>query len=324
MKKAWIAASPTPFQTIMPQIPPPTDLATPHRFVNRDGKVNIRRQGFQHYHHPRDAYHWLMEQSWPRLVAWISLTYILLNALFAVLYMLQPGSITRATAGDFLAHFFFSVQTLATVGYGEMHPATTYGNLVVALESLLGMASIAIITGIVFTRFSRPTARVVFSTNAVVAPFDGLPTLMFRAANQRGNQLLQAEVKVTLARSEQTLEGESLRRFYDLKLVRNATSMFSLTWTVRHQIDASSPLYNITSEQLRNSEAEIIVLLSGIDDVFGETVHARHAYYADEILCNHRFVDMFARDADNHPIIDYAHFNKVEPLAKTAEDGGGI
>lgn len=288
--------------------------SSPHHFVSRTGHVNIQRQGWHHYHHTKDAYHWLMEQSWPRLIAYVSLTYVVLNILFALLYMAEPGSIAEARPGNFLDHFFFSVQTLATVGYGQMHPTTNYGNLIVALESLMGMASIAIITGLVFTRFSRPTARVMFTDHAVVAPFDGLPTFMFRAANQRGNQLLQAKIHVTLARSERTLEGESIRRFYDLKLVRDATSFFSLTWTVRHQIDAASPLYNCTPESLAASESEIIVLLSGIDDVFGENVHARHAYYGDEILFNHRFIDMFIRDAENRPVIDYVNFNRTEPL----------
>lgn len=153
-----------------------------------------------------------------------------------------------------------------------------------------------------------------FSHFAVIAPYEGVPALMFRAANRRGNQILQAQIHVSLTRNEKTFEGEAIRRVYDLPLLRSSSSFFNLTWTVRHTIDRTSPLYRQTSETLRQSETEIVVLLSGIDDVFGQTVHGRFAFNYEEILFNHRFVSMFRRDDNNHPIIDFELFDAVEPI----------
>lgn len=194
-----------------------------HRFVTRDGRINVRRLGIS-YNHPRDWYHWLMTLSWPKLVMLVCLLYLLINTIFAGLYLMGHGGITNMHPGSFSDAFFFSVQTLATIGYGVMSPHTLYTNIVVAIESLIGIFSTGLMTGLLFSRFSRPTARMMFSHYAVIGPFEGLPTLVFRVANRRGNQILQAEVRVSLARNEQTLEGETLRRVYDLKLVRDYNS----------------------------------------------------------------------------------------------------
>jgi inward rectifier potassium channel len=282
--------------------------------VTRDGRINVRRMGIR-YSHPRDWYHWLMTLNLVKLVGIIFVSYLLINVIFALLYMIDPHGLTNVRPGSFEDAFFFSVQTLATIGYGVIAPHTRYANIIVAFESLAGILSTGVMIGLLFSRFSRPTARMMFSHYAVISPFEGLPTLVFRVANRRGNQILQAEIRVSLARNEKTKEGETLRRIYDLKLVRDYSSFFNLTWTVRHQIDANSPLYGETEESILESETEIIVLLSGIDDVFGQQVHGRFAYDHEEILFNYRFVNMFQRDERNRPILNYDYFDEVEMVS---------
>jgi inward rectifier potassium channel len=297
-----------------------------HRFVTRDGRINVRRLGVK-YRHPRDWYHWMMTLSWAKLMLMVTFVYIAINVVFALLYMIEPRGINNMRPGSFSDAFFFSVQTLATIGYGVMSPHTFYTNMLVAVESLVGIFSTGLMTGLLFSRFSRPTARMMFSHYAVIGPYEGLPTLSFRVANRRGNQILQAEIRVSLARNERTLEGEQLRRVYDLKLVRDYSSFFNLTWTVRHQIDANSPLYGETPESILTNETEMIVLLSGIDDVFGQKVHGRFAYDHEEVLFGYRFANMFQRDERNRPLLNYDFFDEVEPLspddqgnASSAED----
>ncbi len=291
---------------------------TTHRFITRDGRINVKRHGIA-YRHPHDWYHWLLTLRGIHLFLLIGVVFLALNTVFALVYRLDLDGIANARPGNFGDAFFFSVQTLATIGYGVMAPQSLFANCVVVLESLTGLCSIAIMTGLLFGRFLRPTARLMFSHYAVLGPHEGIPTLMFRVANRRGNQILHAEIRVTLARNEKTLEGESIRRIYDLKLLRDYSPFFNLTWTVRHKIDADSPLAGATSETLCDSETEIIVLLTGIDDVFGQTVHARFAYNHEEILFGHAFVSMFRRDENNRPMIDYRHFDEVEPLLTQEE-----
>ena len=286
----------------------------PHRYLSRDGHINVERSGWGNWH-PEDWYHWLLMVSWTKLSLLVTCAYFILNLLFAFLYSLDSHGLTNARPDHFSDFFFFSVQTLTTIGYGRLTPVSFYTNCVVTLESLIGICNIGLITGLLFSRLSRPDARVMFSHYILVGPFDGKPTLMFRAANRRGNQILQAEIHVSLARNVKTLEGDDIRRFYDLKLTREYSPFFSLPWMVRHLIDETSPLYGVTPEQIRESETEFVVLLSGIDDVFGQTVHGRFAYNHEEILFNHRFIDMFRRDEKNHPIIDYDKFDGIEPVA---------
>jgi len=247
--------------------------------------------------------------------------YIAINCLFAGLYMLDLDGIAGARPGNFFDAFFFSAQTLSTVGYGGMVPKSHYVNFVVVLENIATLLCFGLISGLFFSRFSRPSAKVMFSHFAVIAPYEGVPALMFRAANRRGNQILQAQIHVSLSRNEKTLEGESVRKVYDLRLLRSASSFFNLTWTVRHPIDELSPLYGESSESLRDSETEIVVLLSGVDDVFGQTVHGRFAYNHEEILFGYRFVSMFGRDEKHHPIVDFAKFDAVEPIGSLDDKG---
>ncbi|MDD5585838.1 MAG: ion channel [Alphaproteobacteria bacterium] len=297
-----------------PHRPPSPSRA--HRFVTRDGRVNVKRHGLRP-RHPRDWYHHMLALSWPKVIGVVALAYLLVNCLFALLYLVDPHGLQGARPGSFRDAFFFSVQTLSTVGYGVISPQSFYANAVATAESLVALICFGLISGLFFSRFSRPSARVMFSHFAVIAPYEGAPTLMFRAANRRGNQILQAQIHVSLSRNERTLEGESIRRVYDLRLLRSASSFFNLTWTVRHPIDELSPLMGESSQSLCDSETEIVVLLSGTDDVFGQTVHGRFAYNHEEILYKYRFVSMFDRDEHNRPVIDFTKFDAVEPVPET-------
>src|SRR5438876_4614295 len=197
-----------------------------------------------------DLYHLILTLSWPQFLALVVLVYLVINCLFAAAYVASPDSIANARAGSFTDAFFFSIETLATVGYGYMNPRSLYGHSVAAIEILVGIITFAVVTGLVFARFSRPQARVMFSRNAVIDSFNGQRTLMLRAANQRQNQILEATATLALVRDERTLEGPSFRRFYELGLVRSRSPAFALTWTIMHTIDAKSPLHGLTEEAL--------------------------------------------------------------------------
>ncbi|HEX3522584.1 MAG TPA: ion channel [Stellaceae bacterium] len=210
--------------------------------------------------------------------------------------------------------FFFSVETISTIGYGQMSPATLYGNIVMTVEAMFGLIFLAASAGVVLARFSRPTARVMFSKVAVVAPYDGVPTLSFRLANERRNQILEAQVSVTLVRDERTAEGEWMRRFYDLQLARQRSPIFAMTFTVMHPIDAASPLWCATASSLAVGAVEIVVTVTGLDETMSQAVHARASYLAHEVLWGHRFADVFTQTKDGRLAIDYCRFHDTEPL----------
>ena len=228
--------------------------------------------------------------------------------------MLAPGGVGNLRAGDFWNAVFFSVQTFGTIGYGYMFPRSFTADLIVTFETFAGLVYVALATGLVFARVSRPTARVAFSSVAVVHDFDGAPTLMFRAANRRANQILEAEVTVTLARDAETIEGIQIRRFEELKVRRARSPLFAYTWTIMHPIDHDSPLKGAGPGSLGHDRVEIIVVLSGMDDRFAQRVHARHSYAASEILWGKRFVDVLSIRPDGRRAIDYRRFHEVEDL----------
>ncbi|HEY9301539.1 MAG TPA: ion channel [Phormidium sp.] len=290
-----------------------TKIHRPHKLppvVSRDRRIKILRKGSSHSHW-RDPYHWLLTISWDKFVIVIIIVYTIANTIFALAYLAGGDCIANARPGSFADAFFFSVQTMASIGYGAMHPKTDYANMVVAIEALVGLMGLAMGTGLMFARFSRPTAKVLFSKVAVIAPYNGKPTLMFRTANERHNQIFEAEMHVSLVRDEVSIEGYVMRRFYDLKLVRNQTPIFALTWTGMHIIDETSPLYGETSETLHHSNIEIIVILTGIDETVAQTIHTRHSFLAEEILWNQRFVDILVTMPDGKRLIDYTRFNDV-------------
>jgi inward rectifier potassium channel len=262
-----------------------------------------------------DVYHNVLTVSWPVFVLQLAALFLSINLVFALLYTADRGGIANARPGNFADAFFFSVQTLGTLGYGVMAPRSLYANLLVTAESFTGILIIALFTGIIFARFSRPFARVLFSSVAVVAPFDGVPTLMFRAANQRGEAILDAAITVSLARQYTTLEGIVMRRFHELKLLRSSSPLFALSWTVMHPIDEASPLYGLTPEEMMAQEMELVIMLSGLDETIADRIYARHAYWANEILWNRRFVDVISVHPSGRRIVDLTKFHDTkEPL----------
>jgi inward rectifier potassium channel len=262
----------------------------------------------------RDAYATLLGMSWTRFFGLLLAGYLLVNSLFALAYASLGEAIDNARPGSFVDAFFFSVQTLATIGYGKMAPATTAANLLVSLEALLGMVGLTVTTGVVFARFARPTARVLFSEKAVIRPWEGVPSLMFRIANERGTQIAEARLKVTFLREEVTAEGERVRRVHDLQLLRSESAVFALTWTVIHPITPSSPLHGETAESLRAQRADVVVSLTGLDDGLAQTVHTRHGYAAEALVWNARLADMLSTGPDGTRVLDYRRFHEVEPL----------
>jgi inward rectifier potassium channel len=272
----------------------------------------VERIAFSEVAQP-DVYHTLLSMGWGWFFALLGAVYIGFNVVFALLFLLQPGSIVDAHPGSFGDAFFFSVQTMATVGYGDMRPASLYSNLLVVFEIMVGMAWLAVATGLIFARFSRPTARVLFSRIAVVTSYEGKPTLMFRAANTRRTQILEANVSVMLMRDEVTSDGHPMRRFYDLALSRAHTPMFILTWQVMHPIDAASPLYGETSQSLIDKNATIVVTVSGVEETFSQVVNGRWSYQADEIRWNERFVDILSWAPDGRRLINYHLFHDTIP-----------
>jgi inward rectifier potassium channel len=244
----------------------------------------------------------------------VALLYLALNIGFAGLYLLGGDCIVNSKPGSFADAFFFSVQTFAGIGYGVLSPKTAYANYIVVIEAITGLLAIALLTGLSFARFSRPTAKVMFSKFAVVMPQNNLPTLMLRTANQRRNQILEAQVRLSLSRDEVTTDGHHIRRFYELQVLRSYNPTFSLSWTLMHPIDEQSPLYGFSAESLAESQSQIIVSLSGIDETVYQNVHARHTYGANNIIMNHQLVDIIHVVDERNRYVDLASFHHVVPL----------
>jgi len=262
----------------------------------------------------RDLYHGVLTIPWWGFFLLLLGVFLGANAIFAFLYWLDPTGVTGARPHSFADDFFFSVETLSTIGYGGMAPTSPYANVVMTAEAFVGLGIVAVATGLIFARVSRPTARVMFSRIAVITAFDGAPALMFRAANQRGNQILEAQASISLFGEVVTSEGDRMRRFQDLDLVRSRQPMFSLTWLLIHRIDEASPLHGHTRESLEAIGGEIVVALNGVDEVFAQRIYARHAYLPDEILWDRQFADVLSTDNQGRRLVNYHRFHDVKPL----------
>jgi inward rectifier potassium channel len=284
------------------------------RFVARDGRPTVRIRGL-HRRRFTDGYHWLMTLSWSRFLLWWVAVYLGTNLLFGVLFWLQPGGIAQARPGSFSDAFFFSVQTLGTIGYGAMWPRSLYAHALVTVEAFSSLALTAVGTGLIFARISRPTARVVFSRCAVVTERNGAPTLMFRGGNTRLNQILEADVSVSIARNGYSKEGVEYRGLTDLKMVRSRSPLVGLTWTIMHVIDETSPLYRATRESLEAEQAELVIVLSGVDDTFAQRIHARHSYLPHEIIWGRRLADIILKAEDGSRYVDYRRFHDLVDAA---------
>ncbi len=263
-----------------------------------------------------DLFHHFMTTSWPRPFATLAGFFLTFDALFGFLYHLVPGCIANLNPPGFAGAFFFSVETLATVGYGDMHPQTVYGHMIAMAEIFVGLMSLALITGIMFARFSRPRARFLFTRNAVVRPIDGKLTLVIRAANIRQNVVQDASAQLRMLRDEVTREGFYIRRVIDLPLLRSQHPMFVLGWTIMHVIDDTSPLKSETAETLGKSEVAFVLSVSGTDETTGQVLMARAEYYSQDIRWNSTFHDILEEAEDGTLCIDYGRFHDVEPFVE--------
>jgi inward rectifier potassium channel len=278
-------------------------------FFGRDtgeiARIGFEKSGW------RDTYHFMMTSPVFGLLLVLAGAWIAANGVFACLYLLFPGGIGHARPGVFSDAFFFSVQTMATIGYGDMFPQTLASNIIATAETVYGMMTMALSTGLLFARVSRPTARMTFSRVAVVDQFDGIPHLMFRVANQRRNQIVEAQMRFYVLRPEISSEGIEMRRFHDLALVRDHTPVFALSWTVMHPLDEASPLYGVTPEVMRDEDMTLVCTMTGTDETFAQTVYARYAYNAGTVRWNARFADIFTKQPDGRRAMDYTRFHDV-------------
>jgi inward rectifier potassium channel len=281
---------------------------------DRSSRQAVKAIGVQRAPH-KDIYHFVLGRTWPTFFLLVAVVFVLTNMLFAWLYLAEPGAVTNVRPGSFEDAFYFSVQTLATIGYGGMAPASRYGHLIVAIEAIVGILMVALITGITFTRFARPTARVLFSEKVVISPRDGVPHVMFRMANWRRNRIVEARLSAVLLVTERTREGEMMRKQIDLPLVRSKTNVFFLTWSAMHLVDEKSPFYGAGAlERLRLQQAELYLGLTGLDETIGQTIHVRKQYALDDIVANARFADVLSLAEDGTRIIDYRKFHDVVEL----------
>lgn len=265
--------------------------------------------------HWREPYYLMLTVPWWGFFLLSAIAYLTINSIFAAAYLLAGDCIAAAKSGSFIDAFFFSVQTIASIGYGVMNPTCLYSNILVTIEALLGTVGMALMTGLAFAKFSQPTAKVMFSKVAVITNYDGVPTLMFRAANQRYNQILEAQAQVYLMRDEINSEGEFMRRFHLLKLIGDRTPRLTLSWTIMHAVDETSPLWQATSESLVSSRATLVVSLNGIDETVYHSLHAPYSYGANDIFFNHRFVDIFEQTPEGHRYLNLDYFDEVESLS---------
>jgi inward rectifier potassium channel len=261
----------------------------------------------------RDVYRWLLSLRWPQFAAFAATLYITLNLLFAALYSLDRNSIAGSTGGSwFFDCFFFSVQTLATVGYGHMYPQTLYGHIISTVEIMTGIFLLAAMTGLIFVRFSRPIARVVFSNSIVIAPLNGKPTLMVRIGNENHHSMVEAEFRIMFSRDEQLVEGGDFRYFYVLKLHFDRLTVFPAALTLRHTIDDNSPLFGATVESLEASRALFLVSVVGIDPVLAASVQTQKDYAWRDIKFGHRFVEMYTEHGGGRLTVDYGRLHDTE------------
>ncbi len=282
------------------------------RIVHRDGKMaRIKRNGIRRISR-NDLYINSLSSSWLRLICAIILFYVTINAIFAALYLIEDGGIENAKAGSFQDAFFFSVQTLATIGYGKMAPVTTFTNILVTVEALMGLSGLAVATGVIFSKISRPSTRILFGNYALISPYKNTDCFIFRLGNLRTSQIADPLIKAVFICDELSQEGSIRRAFYDLNLMRNNVPLLMPSWTLRHKIDADSPLFGMKKEDLESKNIEIIVSLAGFDETLSQTVHTHHSYVASEIKFGGCFVDIMSWDKFGHANIDYKRFHDIE------------
>jgi inward rectifier potassium channel len=266
-----------------------------------------------------DTYHYAMTSSWPMFFASFAAIFVAINFVFAVLYSLDPGAIANLYPSGFWGGFFFSVETLATVGYGDMHPQTVYGHLVSTIEIFTGMSGIAMITGVMFARFSRPKAKILFTKHPVTYRHNGEHVLSIRIANTRLNIIAEAAAKLRLLRVETTAEDTRFLKIIDLPLRRDQHPMFSLGWNLFHIIDENSPFYQKTAKDFEKCQARLILSIDGVDETTSQTMRARHVYSWETFRFNHRYKDISSNDSQMINHLDFSMFDEIEAEAIASE-----
>jgi len=292
---------------------------TRRRLLNRDGSFNVVLDGLNPLS-SLSLYPWLLTISWAKFLAFIGAVYIAVNTVFAFAFLALGPDALQSPTGNFVGQafyraFFFSVDTFATIGYGNIIPIGVAANTLVTIEALLNIVGVALATGVIFARFSRPSARIIYSKNAIVAPYRDMTALEFRIANARSSQLIEVQIQVILTKIER-VGGTTLRKFYELNLERNRVVFFPLSWTVVHPIDSASPMSGLTHADLRDADAEFLVLLIGTDETLSQTVHSRSSYEANEIVWGAKFANMFMRtEAEGIIGMDLSRIHNIEPVS---------
>jgi inward rectifier potassium channel len=292
------------------------DASKGGRYINKDGSFNIRRKGLAFYR-SFSFYHHLITISWFKFCLYILISYLLINLFFASLYLYTGVEKLGGAQGEtsferFQDAFFFSTQTFTTVGYGRINPIGLSSNIISSLESLCGLLTFALATGLLYGRFSRPNANILFSDQAVIAPYQDITGFMFRIANARENQLINVEAQVAFTRVEK-VQGTDVRKYFELNLERDKIDFFSLSWTIVHPIDENSPLWGISKEEFNSSDAEFLILLKAFDDTFSQNVHTRSSYKFNEIAWNYKFVNTFSRE-DGITVLELDKISMIEKV----------
>lgn len=289
-----------------------------YRLTSRLGRFNVMSVGASA---PRwmDFYHYLMSLPWFLFFTFFITTYLAVNFVFAAYYFsLGHGALGGMKYANewerALECFFFSVQTLATIGYGRISPENIPANIGVTIEAIFGILMMAIGTGLFFSRFSRPTAKIIFSDKAIITNLDGVPCLVYRLANSRMNQIAEARVHLEVVYDEVTKEGESFRSFTPLKLERDFNPVFAISWTCIHPIDNTSFLFNKTEKDFRDLDISFITTVTGVDDIFSQSIYARYSYATEDILWNRRFADILGEDKDGTIVMDIGKIHDTEPI----------
>lgn len=262
----------------------------------------------------QDIYHASLTVSWPKFIGLTAAAFVALNLAFGILYSLSPDSISNTRPHGWINYFFFSIETMASVGYGDMHPQTPYGHFIASAETFVGLFSVALLTGLIFARFSQPRARILFADRLVISNHDGAPALMLRVANERTNMICDASATLWFMRNIRTAEGATLRRFYEMDLLRRENPMFVLSWGIFHIIDVDSPMFGLSEADLREATAGIVLSISGYDENAAQTVRSRRIYSYDDIVWNHRYCDIIDTSDEDVTVVNYHRIHEIEAV----------
>lgn len=287
------------------------------RIVNPDGSFNIIRKGA--FIKWKDAYKYLLDKSWGNFFGVLFLFYILLNLLFTILYWMcgfdNISGINPDNGPEFMQAFYFSVQTFTTVGYGVMAPSGMATQIVSSIEAFVGFLSFSLATGLLYGRFSKPNAKILFSQSALITPYKGgINSLQVKIVNARDNVLLDIEAKIILVFDESKKAGGVMKKYFQLPLEIKKLSLLPLSWTIVHPIDSESPIFDMSKEELQDMNPEIIVLIQGFDEVFSQNVNTKKSYIADEWLWNKKFTKIFSSSSDGNIVLDLAKIDDLEDV----------